>query len=397
MCDDFGNNSYYQVETQMQNILGPLKLLIIQSTSFCNLDCSYCYLPNRDLQLKFNWELIEPIFTNILTSKLVKHGFTVVWHAGEPLTVAVEEYRAAMEKITQLKKRYQGEHFEIDYNFQTNGTLIDQKWCDLFKNKNVRVGVSLDGPEFIHDRHRLTKKGLGSHPSTMRGISLLQENNIDFHVISVLTKHSLDYPEEIFTFFEKHNISQVGFNIEEIEDYNYSSSLGSWEEEQRFRQFITKFYQLTQTSSFSLRVREFEYFKNLIYSGQSVQIGQFTPLTMISVDYQGNFMTYSPELLGVSTPEYGLLSLGNLAEDSLDKIQEQPKFKQIQSAITTGVTACQRDCEYFEICGGGSPGNKYFENGSFSSTETMYCRYTKKIIFNVVLEEMEKTLGLREK
>ena len=78
----------------------------------------------------------------------------------------------------------------------------------------MKIGVSLDGPDFIHNIHRKTRTGLGSHASTMGGIKLLQQNQLDFQVIAVLTATSLDYPDEIFQFFREHNINRVAFNIE---------------------------------------------------------------------------------------------------------------------------------------------------------------------------------------
>ncbi|MBE9069312.1 GRRM system radical SAM/SPASM domain protein, partial [Leptolyngbya cf. ectocarpi LEGE 11479] len=68
--------------------------------------------------------------------------------------------------------------------------------------------------------------------------------------------------------------------------------------------------------------------------------------------------------------------------------------KKINRDIQAGVDLCKKECEYFSVCGGGAPSNKYFENGSFASSETMYCRYTKKILTDIVLAELEENLGL---
>jgi uncharacterized protein len=225
----------------------------------------------------------------------------------------------------------------------------------------------------------------------MRGIRFLQENSIDFTVITVLTKDSLDYPEEIFNFFVDNNIKKVGFNIEEIEDYHQVSSLDK-SAEIKYQKFIENFYYLVKNSSEELSIREFDHLKKVIYSNHSVNSGQFTPLTLISIDNQGNCMTFSPELLGVESKKYGRFDLGNLAEESLTQIVENSKFKEINQSVQAGVKLCAETCEYFEVCGGGSPGNKYFENGDFNSTETMYCRLTKKRVLDVILADLESTL-----
>jgi uncharacterized protein len=73
---------------------------------------------------------------------------------------------------------------------------------------------------------------------------------------------------------------------------------------------------------------------------------------------------------------------------------ETEKFKKIYQDIQAGLDLCEETCDYFSVCGGGAPANKYFENGSFATSETMYCRYTKQIIADIVLEDLEKSLGL---
>jgi uncharacterized protein len=214
---------------------GSVKLVVIQPTSFCNLDCDYCYLPDRQSKDKLSLDLLEPIFKNLFQSKFIGKEFTVVWHAGEPLAMPITFYESAFNEIDRCDREFNSTGCLISHAFQTNGTLINRAWCDLIKKYRVKVGVSLDGPAFIHDAHRKTRKGLGTHASTMRGISLLQANEIDFSVIAVLTQNSLDFPEEIFNFFMEHQIRNVGFNIDETEGANPSSSLAKVGVEERSR------------------------------------------------------------------------------------------------------------------------------------------------------------------
>jgi uncharacterized protein len=101
--------------------------------------------------------------------------------------------------------------------------------------------VSIDGPAFLHDRHRQTRKGTGSHAATLRGIQYLQKNNIPMSAIAVLTQDSLDYPDEIFEFFMENGITKVGFNMEKTEGVNAQSSLDQSEVEMRYRQFMKRF------------------------------------------------------------------------------------------------------------------------------------------------------------
>ena len=122
---------------------------------------------------------------------------------------------------------------------------------------------------------------------------------------------------------------------------------------------------------------------------ENAQAQQTTPFAIISVDCHGNFSTFSPEMLGLSSPEYGDFVFGNVMRDSFDSILSQPRFIAVARDIAAGIRRCKETCEYYAYCGGGAPVNKYFENGSFDSTETMFCRLSKQAVLNVVLEKLE--------
>ena len=377
------------------NSFGPLRLVIIQATPYCNLDCDYCYLPDRSNKKQLSLELIAPIFQKLLTSSFTKDAFTVCWHAGEPLTVPLSFYKSAFEIIQSLDLKFSPQKPKITYSIQTNGTLINQAWCDLFRQYPVKIGVSLDGPDFIHNTHRKTRTGLGSHASTMRGIKLLQQNQLDFQIIAVVTAASLDYPDEIFQFFRDHHINRVAFNIEEIEGINRNSSLKINDQRKRVYSFFQRFWELTTATKGAFQVREFEQISSLILTGKLRRQNQLShPFSIISIDTQGNFSTFSPELLAMSSKDYGNFILGNFQQDSLESVCSTKKFQRIYHDIFQGVTQCQNSCDYFSLCGGGAPSNKYWENNTFASTETMACQYNKQIIADIVLQGIEQYLGI---
>src|SRR5499426_2697846 len=205
----------------MSERLGPLGLLVLQPTPFCNLDCTYCYLPDRSNRKRMRPEVLERTFARVAESDLVSRPYTVVWHAGEPMVLPAAFYEAAFATAARFAHPEHG----IVHSFQTNATLIDEHWCDLFLRFDVRVGVSVDGPAFLHDARRTTRSGRGTHSRVMRGIDALRRAGVPFHVITVLTREALDYPDEIHAFYVEHGIEHVGFNVEEIEGPNVCSSL----------------------------------------------------------------------------------------------------------------------------------------------------------------------------
>jgi uncharacterized protein len=374
---------------------GPISLVVIQPTSFCNLDCDYCYLPDRHLKNQLSLALIEPIFKAIFTSPFLGCEFTICWHAGEPLAVPVSFYESAFALIEATSRQFNSQGCQFCHSVQTNATLINQAWCDLFKKHSVHVGVSLDGPAFIHDAHRKTRKGLGSHASTLRGISLLQKNQINFNIIAVLTEDSLDYPDQIFNFFIDNGITDVGFNMEETEGVHRHSSLDKAGIAERYRAFMQRFWHLIAQSDREFKLREFESLCGVIYEDVRLEHTDMNkPFAIVNIDRLGNFSTFDPELLAIETEQYGNFILGNVLHDTLESVCYSEKFQKIYQDIAAGVAMCRNSCQYFGVCGGGAGSNKYWENGTFRSTETKACQYRTQIVTDIILDELESYWGI---
>ncbi len=114
------------------------------------------------------------------------------------------------------------------------------------------------------------------------------------------------------------------------------------------------------------------------------------PWAIVNVDCEGNFGTYSPELLGLSGPRHGSFALGNVASDSLEAILASARFLSLEEEIGRGVEQCRQTCPYFAFCGGGAPANKFFEKGTFATTETLFCRLHKQVCLDVTLTLLEQ-------
>lgn len=362
-----------------------LELLVIQPTPFCNLDCDYCYLPNRGSTARISEVVLRRTFEQVLCSPYMRGGFTVVWHAGEPLVLPVAFYRRAFDLVAELNTS----RLEIDHSFQTNGTLVTPEWCAFLREHHVKVGVSVDGPAFLLDARRKTRSGKGTHARVMQGIRCLQQHGIEFHVISVLTRESLEHPEELFDFYRTNGLRRVGFNIEEVEGVNLGSSLRSDAASDRVRAFFNRLLDLNQDAE--LEIREFDGIAGFIACGSGFidRNQENAPLAIINVDCDGHFSTFSPELLGLKSVAYGDFVMGNVLHDDLASIAGSPRFQRISRDVEEGIARCRAECEYFGLCGGGSPSNKYFENGTFASTGTLHCTLSKKALIDVVLARLE--------
>jgi len=151
-----------------------LDIVVVQPTPFCNINCSYCYLPQRSVTTVMEQSTIGNLFKKIFASGWTRDGLTVIWHAGEPLVVPIAFYEKAFEAIEALRPAA----LKLRHSIQTNGMLITSAWCDLFKKWDVGVGVSIDGPKHLHDAHRVTRTGRGTFDQTIAGIRVLQKEGV---------------------------------------------------------------------------------------------------------------------------------------------------------------------------------------------------------------------------
>jgi len=374
---------------------GPLTLLVVQPTPYCNLDCDYCYLPNRSDRYRLTLEVLDAALDRVLESPYVQRDFTLLWHAGEPLTMPIAFYDEASARIRAALLRHGYPEGIIHQSVQTNATLINGDWCDCFERNGIDVGVSMDGPALLHDAHRVTRTGLGTHAASMRGMGWLQRRGIPFDVICVVTRASLQHPDEMFEFFLDNDILSVAFNMEETEGENRRSSLENEGTEALYRRFIARFWERWRPHAERMRVREFEGLCSIASDNLRVDCTDMNnPFAIVNVDARGNISTFDPELLSVHTDTYGDFVLGHVQRDALASIAQSEKFQRIYRDMRSGVERCRAECDYFSVCGGGAGSNKYWEHGSFDCSETQACRYRVKITADVVLSGLEELLSL---
>jgi uncharacterized protein len=366
-----------------------IELLVIQPTPFCNIDCRYCYLPNRNSKAVVAPQTLSNLFAQVFASGWLRDCLSVVWHAGEPMVLPIAFYRNAFRMIDALKPA----ELPVTHSFQTNGTLIDEAWCDFFAEEQVNVGVSIDGPQLLHDRNRLTRSGRGTFDKTIAGIRLLRRREVPFHVISVLSIDGMLAAREMFEFYLEEGIEQVCFNVEESEGGHVSQSFADRGVEAAYSRFLSEFWRLSAAAPGKIKfIREIEHALQQVirpegapFSNQLVE-----PFAIVSMDWAGNISTFSPELLGLKNAEYGDFLLGNINRDALVDLPQSANFAKMRQDIDAGVAMCRERCEYFSVCGGGEPVNKLFENGTFASTETTYCRLTKMRATDLVLDALER-------
>ncbi len=369
-----------------------INLVVIQPTSLCNLNCKYCYVPNRKNSTLIKPQVLEQIFKKTLSLKFKSPFIEFLWHSGEPMLAGINFYK----NVIQLQKKYNLNNVTIRNTIQTNGILIDSNWAKFFKENDFSIGVSLDGPSFINDANRVTWGGKPTTEKVLQGIQHLKKEGITPGILSVISEKSLDYPKEIFDFFYNHELYWIGFNVEEIENANKSTSLKSQNSvDIRYRNFMSTLYDLWKSKVPKTEIREFVDIVNVINDKSEKnnyyrEPDETVDFKIITIQKNGDISTYSPEFAGMKSEKYNDFVIGNILNDDLINLSSNANFKKIKRDVNLSISNCANECFYFDLCGGGFLSNKLAENGKLESTETTGCLLHRKVLTDVVFEKLKK-------
>ncbi len=177
----------------------------------CNLACDYCfYLEKKALfgpgeQYRMSDEVLRAFITNYITAQPTP-VVEFVWQGGEPTLLGIDFFK----RVIAFQRPLAGAK-KIRNVLQTNGTLLTDEWCLFLKKHDFMVGISLDGPQAIHDRYRRDRKGNGSFEKAMQGLRLLQKHQVAYNVMASVAHDTAKHPLEVYRFFKAEGIEFIQF------------------------------------------------------------------------------------------------------------------------------------------------------------------------------------------
>jgi uncharacterized protein len=173
------------------------------SGPICNLGCSYCfYLEKEHLfpkgtSFRMAPAVLETYIRDYISSQDVPE-ISFAWQGGEPTILGVEYF----EKVVALQEKYAGGK-RILNAFQTNGTLLDDRWGAFLKQHNFLVGLSIDGPRELHDTYRVDKGGKPTFDKVMAGLAVLKKHGVEFNTLTVVNRRNARYPLDVYRFLKE--------------------------------------------------------------------------------------------------------------------------------------------------------------------------------------------------
>ncbi len=356
--------------------VGPVpSYVIMQPTTLCNLDCSYCYLPHRAHDRRMAPPVAEATAATVNTWAAHAPRFSVVWHGGEPLAAGRAHLGALMAPFVG-----------VEHHVQTNATLIDDAWCEFFVEHDVRIGLSIDGPREL-TAQRVLRGGAPAYDRIMNGIETLRRHGLPFAALCVVSDPTPGLADDLYGFFVDLGCEVLGVNVEEQEGVNLRSNAHDGAAVRAFWAELTAAWRRDPRTE----VREVEWalrYAGAALAGQADELlpRRHDPIPTIS--YDGRVVLLSPELAGFTSERYGDFSSGSVLETPLAAIvalAAQAPSGWIAEYLD-GVEACRATCRYFGFCGGAHAANRFFEQGRFDGTVTRHCRNSKIFLLEGVLD-----------
>lgn len=169
----------------------------------CNLRCEYCYYLGKGSGNPAAPALMsDAVLERYIQQVIAIHGqlaeIEFAWHGGEPTMCGIPFF----EKATQLQRKY-GAGRRILNTLQTNGTLLNDEWCSFFHDNHFRIGISIDGPEYLHNIYRKDAHGEGTFTRTMHGLELLQKHDVEFNTLTTVNAANATHAAEVYDFLRQ--------------------------------------------------------------------------------------------------------------------------------------------------------------------------------------------------
>ncbi|MFB3884169.1 MAG: anaerobic sulfatase maturase [Thermodesulfobacteriota bacterium] len=320
--------------------------------SICNLGCHYCYyLKKEDLYPKGeSFRMSDDILEEYIRQHIDASPGPVInfsWHGGEPTLLGIEYFR----KIVELERKHQSSNQRITNGIQTNGTLLDEDWCRFFAEEGFTVGLSLDGPQEMHDRYRVTKGGSPTHKQAMRGYRLLRKHHVPCDILCVVHAKNAPYPTQVYRFFKEIKAPYIEFLplVEPKPGEDGGVSDRSVPAEALGNFLCTIFEEWMRQDIGRIKVQIFEEATRTAFGQEhSLCIFRKTCGDVPVIEHNGDFFSCDHFV----NPEY---HLGNVLETRLVDLLESPKQRAFgQAKLDTLPRYCQT-CEVLDMCHGGCP------------------------------------------
>jgi uncharacterized protein len=360
----------------------PLSQFVLKVASRCDLACDHCYVYEsadqswRGRPLTMSDEVISQAARRI-AEHAASHRLSsvqVVLHGGEPLLAG----RARLERIaTRLRSAVDGV-CRLDLRIHTNGVLLDEGFCELFAEHDIRVGISIDGDRAANDRHRRYADGRSSYDKVIRAIGLLRSARFRHLYAGLLcTIDVANDPVAAYDALMELDPPRIDFLLPHA----------TWEsppartpgQDAEYADWLIAIFDRWLATGHPVAVRTFEsVISTLTGGGSTTEALGLEPAALAVIETDGSYeQVDSLKTAFDGAPVTGL----NVFDHALDAVVHHPGIAARQQGLAGLCRTCQQ-CPVVTSCGGGLYPHRYRADNGFANP-SVYCADLLKLITHV--------------
>ncbi len=347
------------------------------SGATCNLDCTYCFFLSKEKlypnsRFRMSDETLETYIRQLLESQRAPE-VTIAWQGGEPTLMGLDFFKRAVD----LVHTYARPGVNIQHTMQTNGILLNDDWCRFFHEHHFLIGLSLDGPQAMHDTYRVDKGGAPTYQKVMRAARLLQDHKVEFNILTTVNAANADHPLEVYHFLRDEVGTQFMQFIPIVERVNEQGEIGfqegsqvserSVKPEQWGTFLITIFDEWVRHDVGTVFVQMFDAALASWYGAPpALCIFAETCGNALALEHNGDLYSCDHFV----EPKY---LLGNIKQQHMIELVASEKQRQFGLHKRDSLPRYCRECEVRFACNGECPKNRFIETPDGESGLNYLC------------------------
>lgn len=349
----------------------PLYVMLKSIGATCNLGCTYCYyLEKKELypekgKTLMSDELLERFIIQYIEAQTMQ-PILFTWHGGEPLMRDISFYKKALE----LQRKY-ARGKQVTNTLQTNGTLLNDKWCEFFRENNFLIGISIDGAKPFHDKYRTTKDLRPTFDHVMRGINLLKKHNVEYNIMGVVNDFNIDYPLEFYQFFK--DIDSHYIQFAPIVERDSQGNVTEWSvSPEKWGDFLIAIF--NEWVKKDVGTYFVQYFDSALANWVGVNPG--VCIFAKNCGHAG-VMEFNGDVYSCDHFVYPQYKLGNIKTQTLTEIMYSKQQIDFGLAKSESLSSKCKQCKYLFACHGECPKNRISKTQSGEEINYLCAGYYK--------------------
>lgn len=372
----------YETKQFLGGKMKNLNLLIKPASSSCNLRCRYCFYydvaDNREVK---NYGIMNDDTLENMVKKVfddVEYSANFAFQGGEPTMAGIEFF----EKFHKFVEKYNTKKIIVNFSLQTNGTLLNKKWLELFKKHNYLIGLSLDGNKEMHDTFRIDAKGEGTFSRVLKAAKMMKKAEVEFNILCVVNKLIAQNGKLVYNFFRNNGFRYYQFipcldslSCSEEKDYTLTA--------EDYGKFLDETFNLWYEDMMSgkrISVRHFDNYTKILLGEEPEACDMVGHCNMNAV-LESDGSMYPCDFYVLDE-----FKVGNINESSFEELfKSEAEMRFLRTSLAVDEKC--KVCRYFKICRGGCRRHK--ELTAEGNYENRFCE-SYKYFFEKNIDKMVK-------